>query len=63
MGAAPVLTILKNGETIKSQSLEGECVLGRAEGCVIRLDDRAISRQHAVLRPVSGGVQIERKAK
>ena len=62
MGAAPILTILKNGETIKSQSLEGEVMLGRSEGCVIRLDDRAISRQHAVLRPVAGGVQIEKKS-
>jgi pSer/pThr/pTyr-binding forkhead associated (FHA) protein/tetratricopeptide (TPR) repeat protein len=62
MGAAPILTIQKNGETIKSQALDGECVIGRSEGCVIRLDDRAISRQHVVLRPVSGGVQIEKKS-
>ena len=62
MGAAPVLTILKNGETIKSCALEGESVLGRSEGCVIRLEDRAISRQHAVFRPTADGVQVEKKS-
>jgi pSer/pThr/pTyr-binding forkhead associated (FHA) protein/tetratricopeptide (TPR) repeat protein len=62
MGAAPILTLLKDGETIKSFSLEGEAMLGRAEGCVIRLEDRAISREHAILKPVTGGVQIEKKS-
>src|SRR4051812_30701614 len=62
MGAAPILTIMKNGETIGSQTLDGECLLGRADGCVIRLDDRAISRQHALFRPLPNGVQVERKS-
>ncbi|MGZ3708519.1 MAG: FHA domain-containing protein, partial [Bdellovibrionota bacterium] len=62
MSAAPILTILKNGETVKSHPLEGEAILGRAEDCVIRLDDRAISRQHAVFRATSEGVQIEKKS-
>jgi pSer/pThr/pTyr-binding forkhead associated (FHA) protein/tetratricopeptide (TPR) repeat protein len=62
MSAAPLLTILKDGETIKSQSLDGEMVLGRGEDCVIRLEDRAISRQHAVFRPIAGGVQVEKRS-
>ncbi len=62
MGAAAVLTILKNGETIKSCPIEGEVVLGRADGCVIRLDDRAISRQHAIFKVVADGVQVEKKS-
>lgn len=62
MGAAKILTIQKNGETIKSHELEGEAVLGRGEGCVIRLEDRAVSRQHAVFRPTQEGVQVERKS-
>jgi pSer/pThr/pTyr-binding forkhead associated (FHA) protein len=62
MGAAPILTISKNGETLKSQPLEGEVILGRSPGCVIHLDDRAISRQHAIFRPVPGGVQVEKKS-
>lgn len=60
--AAPVLTVLKNGETIKSCSLEGEAVLGRSEDCVIRLEDRAISRQHVVFKTTPDGVQIEKKS-
>ncbi len=66
MGAAPVLRILKNGEEVKACPITGEAVLGRAESCVIRLDDRAISRQHAVIRPLGAeqgaGIQIERKS-
>ncbi|OFZ79158.1 MAG: hypothetical protein A2583_00505 [Bdellovibrionales bacterium RIFOXYD1_FULL_53_11] len=60
--ARAILTILKNGETIKSQPIESEALLGRADGCVIRLDDRAVSRQHAVFTPASGGVQVEKKS-
>jgi pSer/pThr/pTyr-binding forkhead associated (FHA) protein/tetratricopeptide (TPR) repeat protein len=63
MGNAAVLTILRNGETVKSVTLDGpEVVLGRGAGCVIRLDDRAISRQHAIFRPLEDGVQVERKS-
>ncbi len=62
MSAAPILTIVKNGETIKRQEIDGEVLLGRAPGCLIRLDDRAISRKHAVFRSTSGGVQVEKKS-
>jgi pSer/pThr/pTyr-binding forkhead associated (FHA) protein/tetratricopeptide (TPR) repeat protein len=63
MSAAPILTISKDGETIKSVPIEGEAMLGRSEGCVIRLEDRAISRQHAVFRTIAGGgVQVEKKS-
>src|SRR4051794_38450313 len=59
---AAILTITRNGETIKSLPIEGDAILGRGEGCVIRLDDRAISRQHAVFRVVDGAVQVEKKS-
>ncbi|MGK5082907.1 FHA domain-containing protein [Bdellovibrionota bacterium FG-1] len=62
MAAVAVLTILKNGETIRTCPIEGEAVLGRADGCVIRLEDRAISREHAVFKVVEGGVQVEKKS-
>ena len=62
MGAAPVLTILRNGETVRSLQLDGEAMLGRSEGCVIRLDDRAISRQHALFRRIGDVVQVEKKS-
>ena len=57
-----ILTIQKNGQILKSQPLvSGEMVLGRGEGCVIRLEDRAVSRQHAVLRSSPSGFSIEKK--
>src|SRR5271167_3840903 len=62
MGAAAFLTISKDGEEIRKFPIDGEAMLGRAEGCVIRLEDRAISRQHAVFRPVVGGVQVDRRS-
>jgi pSer/pThr/pTyr-binding forkhead associated (FHA) protein/tetratricopeptide (TPR) repeat protein len=62
MAAAALLTIVKDGETIKAFSLEGEADIGRGEGCVIRLDDRAISRQHAVFRKTGDRIQVERKS-
>lgn len=62
MSALPILTILKNGETIRSQNVESDLVIGRGDGCVIRLDDRAVSRQHAILKPTADGVQIEKKS-
>ncbi|MBC7691380.1 MAG: FHA domain-containing protein [Methylotenera sp.] len=62
MSALPILTITRNGETIRTQPLEGEASVGREEGCVIRLDDRAISRQHALIKPTSEGIQIEKKS-
>src|SRR4051812_45760213 len=62
MGAAAQLTILRDGEVVKKQPLDGEVDVGRAEGCVIRLEDRAISRQHALFRPVGDGFQVEKKS-
>lgn len=62
MSAAPILNFFRDGAQIGSTPIEGDVILGREAGCVIRLDDRAISRQHAVFRAVSGGVQVERKS-
>ncbi len=58
----PILNISRDGDLVKSQSLDGEADLGRGEGCVIRLDDRAISRQHAVFRTTPEGVQVQKKS-
>src|SRR5271170_5970143 len=62
MRAAAFLNITRDGETIRKVPIEGEAMLGRAEGCVIRLDDRAISRQHALFKAVGDGVQVEKKS-
>lgn len=60
---APVLTIKKNGQILRSVTLEpGEVVLGRGEGCIIRLDDRSVSRQHAVIKLSPSGLVIEKKS-
>ncbi|MBU6376690.1 MAG: FHA domain-containing protein, partial [Bdellovibrionales bacterium] len=59
----PVVTIQRNGQVLKSLTLEsGEALLGRGEGCVIRLDDRAVSRQHAVIKSGPSGLIIEKKS-
>jgi len=62
MAQASVLNIFLNGESIRSLPVEGEMILGRGEGCVIKLPDRSISRQHAILRASPEGIQIERKS-
>lgn len=62
MSAAPILTILKNGEMVRSVPIEGEALLGRDEGCVIRLEDRMISRQHALFKRRGDQIQVEKKS-
>ena len=65
MGAAPLLTFLKNGEVIKSCQLPPNSrplVVGRGEDCVIRLEDRAISRRHVVFTQTPEGIQVEKKS-
>lgn len=62
MPASYILTIMKDGETIKTVKAEGELLLGRSEECSIRLDDRAISRQHALFRWNGEQFQVEKKS-
>ena len=62
MSAAPLLTILKDGEMVKSMPLEQDAILGRGEDCVIRLEDRAISRQHLIFKRNKEGVSVEKKS-
>ncbi len=58
----PVLTVTKDGEALRSCSVDGDTVLGREEGCAIRLNDRAISRQHALFRFTGNQLQVEKKS-
>ena len=62
MSVAPVLSVLKNGQEIRALSVEGDVVLGRGANCGLRLDDRAISRQHALFRSTPSGVEVMRKS-
>jgi pSer/pThr/pTyr-binding forkhead associated (FHA) protein/tetratricopeptide (TPR) repeat protein len=62
MSALPMLTFTREGETLRSQSLEKEVSIGRGEGNVIRLDDRAVSRKHAIVRKTEEGIHIEKQS-
>ncbi len=62
MNALPMLTFTREGETLKSQPLEKEISIGRGEGNVIRLEDRAVSRSHAIVRKTEEGVHIEKQS-
>jgi pSer/pThr/pTyr-binding forkhead associated (FHA) protein/tetratricopeptide (TPR) repeat protein len=62
MSAAKLLSIFKDGETITETVIDREAMIGRADDCVIRLDDRAISRQHLSVKPSGDGVQVERRS-
>jgi pSer/pThr/pTyr-binding forkhead associated (FHA) protein/tetratricopeptide (TPR) repeat protein len=67
MSALALLTISKDGLPIKSVSLDelgggAPIILGRGEDCAIRLDDRAISRQHALFSKNGNVFQIEKKS-
>lgn len=62
MSALPILNVLKDGETIKSQPIEDEILVGRGDSCIVKLDDRAVSRLHASFRVVDDGVRVEKKS-
>ena len=63
MGALK-LEVFHNGELVQEVPVDGKDLwVGRDDDCVIRLDDRAISRKHALLRTTDQGVQFEKKSK
>lgn len=61
------LKILKDGAEVRSLELalagKPELLVGRAEGADIRLDDRAVGREHALLVVGPGGIAIQKKSK
>ena len=64
MSAAVKLEVFQNGRLLQEIPLaENDVWVGRDEACVIRLDDRAISRKHALFRSTSDGVAFEKKSK
>lgn len=63
MSTAQKLTILRDGALISELEISHEVSLGRDSGNVIHLNDRAVSRKHAVLQPVSDGLQLVRKSR
>jgi predicted component of type VI protein secretion system len=64
MSAAMKLEIFQNGQLLQEIPLQSDDMwVGRDEACVIRLDDRQISRKHALLRSTDKGVEFEKKSK
>ncbi len=58
------LEVFQNGELLRTIPFDGqELWFGRDEECMIRLDDRAISRKHALIRSTSNGIEFEKKSK
>ena len=57
------LEVFQNGQLLQEVPLQEEMWVGRDEACVIRLDDRAISRKHVLLRSTENGVEFEKKSK
>ena len=56
------LTVLKDGNVFKTSPVQGELTLGRAKDSDIRLDDQAVSRQHAVFRWNGKNLEVENKS-
>lgn len=53
-----VLVVTQGPITGQRLELEGELVIGR-EGAAVTIDDSELSRRHAAVRPVEGGIEIE----
>lgn len=62
MSALPIITVTKKGEEIKTLPVGQDISVGRGDGCVIRLDDKAISRQHALFKKVGDEIQVEKRS-
>ncbi|MBN21634.1 MAG: hypothetical protein CL678_10145 [Bdellovibrionaceae bacterium] len=63
MSAAPLIKFLKDGKEVSEKRLDSDIDVGRESGCVIQLNDHAISRKHAVIRQTRDGVQLMKKSK
>ncbi len=64
MSAALKLEVFQNGQLLQEVACDGQEIwVGRDEDCGIRLEDRAISRKHALIRMTQNGVEFEKKSK
>lgn len=61
------LKVLRAGAEVQSLDLAGlskpMLVVGRAENCDVRLDDRAVGREHAVIQLGTRGFSVQKKSK
>ncbi|MFZ9596143.1 MAG: FHA domain-containing protein, partial [Bdellovibrionia bacterium] len=62
MNRVAQLTVLKDGVEVKNHLIEGSVVLGRGKESDLRLEDQAISRQHAVFSFKGDQLFVEKKS-
>jgi pSer/pThr/pTyr-binding forkhead associated (FHA) protein/Flp pilus assembly protein TadD len=62
MNQEALLTVTRAGQSPQVFKVEAETLLGRSKDCGIFLDDRAISRQHAVFKWAGRSFQVEKKS-
>ena len=58
----PILSFTRKGEEFRSLAVSSDVLVGRGDDCAIRLDDKAVSRNHAVFRKTADGIEIEKKS-
>ncbi len=64
MSAALKLAVFRNGDLVSEVSFDGKPLwLGRGDECALRIEDRAISRKHALIHQTRDGVEFEKKSK
>ena len=56
------LIVKKGAELIQSRAVEGDLMVGRSDQCSLRLEDRAISRQHLLIRKSGDQLIVEKKS-
>jgi pSer/pThr/pTyr-binding forkhead associated (FHA) protein/tetratricopeptide (TPR) repeat protein len=55
------IEIFRQGQLLQEMNLQDQEVwMGRDDSCKIRLDDRSVSRKHAVLRSIKGGMEVQK---
>lgn len=57
------LIISKEGAPDRDVQIEHEGLIGRGDECLVQLDDRAVSRNHARIIPLEGEFKLEKKSK
>ena len=56
------LVVSRDGAVLKSFALNDSLLAGRGEGCGVWLNDRAVSREHALFRRTGQAVQVESRS-
>ncbi|MGI8631092.1 MAG: FHA domain-containing protein [Solirubrobacterales bacterium] len=52
------LKVISGSDSGQSMEIDHEIVVGR-EGADLAIDDAEVSRRHAAIRPVDGGLEVE----